>query len=51
MTADRDADLPSLDDLFASYRASGDRAVRNELVEAHRGLAAAIANDYRGRGV
>ena len=25
--------------------------MRNQLVEAHRGLAASIANDYRGRGV
>jgi RNA polymerase sigma-B factor len=39
------------DDLFEVYRATGDRAVRNQLVEAHRGLAASIANDYRGRGV
>lgn len=39
------------DDLFEVYRATGDRAVRNRLVEAHRGLAASIANDYRGRGV
>ena len=40
-----------LDELFATYRRTGDRAVRNRLVEAHRGLAASIANDYRGRGV
>ncbi len=40
-----------LDRLFVTYRDTGERAVRNELVEAHRGLAASIANDYRGRGV
>ncbi len=40
-----------LDGLFVAYQASGERAVRNRLVEAHRGLAASIANDYRGRGV
>lgn len=51
MTADHGAGAAHLDDLFRTYRDSGDRAVRNELVEAHRGLAASIANDYRGRGV
>jgi RNA polymerase sigma-B factor len=40
-----------LDRLFVTYRDTGERVVRNELVEAHRGLAASIANDYRGRGV
>jgi RNA polymerase sigma-B factor len=40
-----------LDRLFVTYRDTGERGVRNELVEAHRGLAASIANDYRGRGV
>ena len=51
MTFDHGTDSERLDDLFQSYRESGDRGVRNELVEAHRGLAASIANDYRGRGV
>jgi RNA polymerase sigma-B factor len=52
MTTDRHSDsLPPLDELFQTYRATGDRVVRNRLVEAHRGLAASIANDYRGRGV
>jgi RNA polymerase sigma-B factor len=51
MTTDREAQAADLDALFDSYRASGDRGLRNQLVEAHRGLAAAIANDYRGRGV
>jgi RNA polymerase sigma-B factor len=46
-----DHDERELDDLFHVYGASRDRAVRNRLVEAHRGLAASIANDYRGRGV
>jgi RNA polymerase sigma-B factor len=39
------------DELFAAYRATEERAIRNQLVEVHRGLAASIANDYRGRGV
>lgn len=50
MTFD-DARSSDLDRLFDAYRTTGDRSVRNELIEAHRGLAAAIANDYRGRGV
>lgn len=44
-------DEGNLDDLFEEYRRSGARSIRNELVEAHRGLAASIANDYRDRGV
>ena len=51
MTSGHDAETPPFDDLFEVYRATGDRSVRNQLVEAHRGLAASIANDYRGRGV
>ena len=51
MTTDHSSDPLHLDELFRTYRRTGDRAVRNELVEAHRGLAASIANDYRGRGV
>jgi RNA polymerase sigma-B factor len=51
MTAGAGSGAPRVDDLFALYRDTGDRAVRNALVEAHRGLAASIANDYRGRGV
>jgi RNA polymerase sigma-B factor len=51
MTSEPDGTTTRLGDLFQTYRESGDRAVRNELVEAHRGLAASIANDYRGRGV
>ena len=51
MTSRPGGDVPPLDDLFEIYRTTGDRSVRNRLVEAHRGLAASIANDYRGRGV
>src|ERR687892_2739213 len=40
-----------LDLRFREYQATRERSIRNELVEAHRGLAARIANDYRGRGV
>jgi RNA polymerase sigma-B factor len=51
MTSDHGTDVPPVDELFQTYRDTTDRAVRNQLVEAHRGLAASIANDYRGRGV
>jgi RNA polymerase sigma-B factor len=52
MTDGREPRSPAdLDRLFVAYRDTGERGVRNELVEAHRGLAASIANDYRGRGV
>ena len=51
MTSGPDAEIPPVEGLFEVYRSSGDRSVRNQLVEAHRGLAASIANDYRGRGV
>jgi RNA polymerase sigma-B factor len=51
-------DLPEPDDSdklldrrFRDFRDTQERSLRNELVEAHRGLAARIANDYRGRGV
>lgn len=44
-------DEGDLDGLFQEYRRSGARSIRNRLVEAHRGLAASIANDYRDRGV
>jgi RNA polymerase sigma-B factor len=40
-----------IDQLFLDYRRTGARALRNRLVEAHRGLAASIAHDYRDRGV
>jgi RNA polymerase sigma-B factor len=51
MTDGREPDDSELDQLFHTYRATGERSLRNQLVEAHRGLAASIANDYRGRGV
>jgi RNA polymerase sigma-B factor len=35
---------------FAEYQASGDRAVRDELVVEHLGLARALARRYSGRG-
>lgn len=37
--------------LFREYRETGRRALRNQLIEAHRGLGLAIAADYSGRGV
>lgn len=40
-----------LNGLFHRYRETGERAIRNRLIEAHRGLAASIAHDYRDRGV
>jgi RNA polymerase sigma-B factor len=51
MTEHRDPDDCELDERFREFRVTGDRSVRNDLVELHRGLAARIANDYRGRGV
>jgi RNA polymerase sigma-B factor len=51
MSVSRSRASEELDRLFAAYRATEERALRNQLVEAHRGLAASIANDYRGRGV
>jgi RNA polymerase sigma-B factor len=51
MMPQRQRESADLDELFVAYRGNGERAVRNRLVEAHRGLAASIANDYRGRGV
>jgi RNA polymerase sigma-B factor len=35
---------------FADYRATGDRRLRNRLIEHHRGLAAQLARRFRGRG-
>jgi RNA polymerase sigma-B factor len=36
---------------FRAYQATKKRSLRNELIEAHRGLAMTIASDYSGRGV
>jgi RNA polymerase sigma-B factor len=44
-------DGAELDQLFREYRRTGERSQRNRLIEAHRGLAASIAHDYRDRGV
>ncbi len=41
----------TVDARFAEYRRSGDRSLRNVLVEEHRGLADAVAARYRNRGV
>lgn len=38
-------------ELFTRYAATGDDAVRADIVEGHRRLADLIARDYRGRGV
>ena len=47
-----DADGPQhLAALFAEYRRTGDRRVRNELVEAHRHVAAFDVKRYARRGV
>jgi RNA polymerase sigma-B factor len=37
-------------DTFVAYRQTGDRALRNELVETHRDLAVHLARRYRNRG-
>ena len=41
-------DLP---DLFRRYRATGERRLRNEIVERHRALADGVARRYRNRGI
>ena len=38
-------------DLFARYQATGDRRLRNRIVEAHRSLADGVARRYRNRGI
>lgn len=51
MTNTQRWDEAEVDQLFLDYRRTKERAMRNRLVEAHRGLAASIAHDYRDRGV
>lgn len=46
--ADVDDDLP---ELFRRYRATGERRIRNEIVERHRSLADGVARRYRNRGL
>jgi RNA polymerase sigma-B factor len=48
-TTGRSATLPDLDD-FRAYRSSGDRKLRNRIVEQHRGLAVALARRFQNRG-
>ncbi len=43
-------DAPEVTARFAQYRRSGDRRLRNELVEEHRSLAQALARRYANRG-
>jgi RNA polymerase sigma-B factor len=40
-----------LDGLFRRYAATGDRRLRNDIVERHRSLADAVARRYRSRGI
>ena len=40
-----------LDELFERYRRTGDRTVRNEIVERHRKLADGVARRYSARGL
>ena len=49
---DRDpsTDAEAVLDRFRDYRASGDRALRNELVETHRSLAVRLARRYQRTG-
>jgi RNA polymerase sigma-B factor len=51
MTSTQRWDDADVDQLFLDYRRTKARPLRNRLVEAHRGLAASIAHDYRDRGV
>ena len=43
-------DAPEVTARFARYRRSGDRSLRNRLVEEHRSLAQALARRYANRG-
>ncbi|HWJ97830.1 MAG TPA: SigB/SigF/SigG family RNA polymerase sigma factor [Acidimicrobiales bacterium] len=43
-------DAPEVTARFLAYRESGDRSIRNELVEHHRSLADALARRYAERG-
>lgn len=43
-------DSPELTEAFARYQATGDRSLRNRLVEQHRSLAEALARRYTNRG-
>ncbi|MGE3622177.1 MAG: SigB/SigF/SigG family RNA polymerase sigma factor, partial [Acidimicrobiia bacterium] len=51
MTTSAQLDPDEVTARFRAYRASGHRALRNQLIEQHRGLGLAIAADYSGRGV
>ena len=48
--ADPDGDPAELAELFAAYRESGDRALRNELVERWQSLAQACARRFTSKG-
>lgn len=41
----------AIDELYHQYRTTHEPSLRMRLVEAHRGMAASIAHDYRGRGI
>jgi len=43
-------DLELERELFARFKATGDRTIRNELAERHRGLAISLARRFNGRG-
>lgn len=51
MTQPSDEPSTSAADPFRTYRQTGDRTVRDALVEEHLGLAEAMARRYEGRGV
>ena len=46
-----DADGPNVDEEFFEFRRTGNRALRNQLIERHLGLAHHLAHRYRHRGV
>jgi len=48
---DRAADATDLLEVFAEYRRTGDRALRNRLIEAHGRVADVYVQRYAGRGV
>ena len=50
-TTGADGGSPSVDEAFRAYRCDGDRRARDVLVQAHMGLAEALAERYTRRGV
>jgi RNA polymerase sigma-B factor len=46
----RSDDAVDQHEIFRRYRTTGDRAIRNQIIEEHRGLAITLARRFEGRG-